>query len=99
MIVVKIEIWPGGDVGRKRDAAIMTIANIGGDQERGDYQVHLTHQAGSGFGPAELPDPVDVSHGRGVWKSGVVRGFKRQSGAARLVFTALRALFAGTGLR
>lgn len=42
MLFIKVELWPGGDRTRKRELGQMTIGNIGGDTERGDYAVHTT---------------------------------------------------------
>ena len=38
MIVVKIELWPGGDPGRCREIGRMTLTNLGtGTEYRGNY--------------------------------------------------------------
>ena len=43
MLVVKIELWPGGDEKRCREIGRMRIINQGGtaSAERGDYSIHL----------------------------------------------------------
>ena len=37
MLVVRMEIWPGGDESRKREIGRANIANVGGDSAVGDY--------------------------------------------------------------
>ncbi len=39
MIVIKIELWPKGDGLRCRELGRAYIANVGGTQKRGNYQV------------------------------------------------------------
>lgn len=39
MLVVKVELWPGGDEDASRELGRMKIANVGGTRERGDYAV------------------------------------------------------------
>lgn len=41
MLIVKIELWPGGDGARARELGRMAIANVGGTETMGDYTVHL----------------------------------------------------------
>lgn len=38
MLVVKLELWPGGDEAKKRVIGSATIANVGGDDRHGTYQ-------------------------------------------------------------
>jgi hypothetical protein len=66
MVVVKIEIWPGGDESRKRDIGRVDIANDGtGTFETGNYNVRLYH-AGRFWGRP------------GFWKVGEVKDYDRQ---------------------
>lgn len=39
MIVIKVELWPGGVKERRRTIARAEVANIGGDSEIGIYRV------------------------------------------------------------
>lgn len=41
MIVVKVELWPGGDPKRARDLGTATIANVSALGEHSDYEVRL----------------------------------------------------------
>jgi hypothetical protein len=43
MLVIKVEMWPGGDGMRRRELGRMKIANTGssGDPKRGNYRVNL----------------------------------------------------------
>jgi hypothetical protein len=81
MIMVNIEMWPGGDSARKRPIGSMTIANIGGSSERGDYRVRLM----------KSPEYAKTA---GVWKSGKVEGFRRHFGPFDLLLQALVACIA-----
>jgi hypothetical protein len=46
MLVVKIELWPGGREADKKTLATGTITNIGGTLTQGDYFVDLRDKAG-----------------------------------------------------
>jgi len=93
MLVVKVELWPGGDADRARELCRMAIWNNGGDADHGDYGVVI---------------PKSTSHGArspGVWRAGTVRRFARRSarvGVWDLLRSALnnalgrRQTFAGT---
>jgi hypothetical protein len=79
MIVVRIELWPGGDEGRKRLIGQARIANDGsGTAEVGNYDVRLSH---SGV-YADRP---------GTWKRGRVEGHRRSLSPYHLVIKALDA--------
>ena len=41
MIVVKLELWPGGDGSRRKLLGTMNISNIGGTKKRGRYAVFV----------------------------------------------------------
>jgi hypothetical protein len=83
MIVVKIELWPGGDEGRKQDLGTAQIANavtstLATAGELGDYTI-------------ELHKGRKYSTRGGVWKAGRVNGFPRlRLGPWDLLFRALR---------
>lgn len=56
MIVVKIELWPGGleDHPRKAEIGRMYIANVGGNVERGEYDVAVCRR-----GSHKVPQPLN----------------------------------------
>ena len=64
MIVCKFEMWPRGDSAAARPIGEIRIANIGGDQNSGDYRI-------------ELRKSPEYAKRPGIWKAGVVRGFPR----------------------
>lgn len=77
MVVVRVELWPGGDRSKARLLGEARIANDGGQRtdSRGDYTVELSK-----------------FNGTGVWKRGRVTGFPRlRLGGWDLLFRALRA--------
>ena len=79
MVVVKIELWPGGDESKCRTIGIAKIANdCTGDSERGNYRVELSH-SGSYFGRP------------GVWRRGRVFDHLRRLSPYHLVLDALKA--------
>ncbi len=81
MIVVKMELWPGGDKSKARPLGVIMIANDGtGDAESGDYLVEASH-AGKYFGKRKEP-----------YKSGKVKGFLRGLSPYRLLYRALKAI-------
>ena len=73
MVVVKIELWPFGSPDNKRELGRMYIANIGGDRERGDYQVAVCRK-----GTTEVPDPI-LPGGRKPTRQGQVTNYPRIS--------------------
>ncbi len=80
MLVIKIELWPGGDKSRARSLGEAEIANVGGDAQIGDYAVRLLKWGG----------------GRRTWKKGEVRGFPRlRLGPWDLLYRALASIVAG----
>lgn len=42
MLVIKVELWPGGDMSKARDIAQMTISNTSNLAERSNYHVVAT---------------------------------------------------------
>lgn len=77
MIRVTVELISAVDESRSRVLGIAEIANVGGDAERGDYDVRLSKWA---------PKTAQT------WKKGTVTGFDRVNrGAWDLLFLALRA--------
>ena len=81
MVVVKIELWPGGDKRRRRPLGVLYITNDGSSESAavGNYKVTASH-AGKFFGK------------KGVFKQGRVLGFARTLSPYRLVCRALRAI-------
>jgi len=65
MLVIKIELWPGGVAARARNMGTMFICNVGGTKQSGNYEVMLAK-----WGKPTVP-----------WRVGVVRGFPRLSGS------------------
>jgi hypothetical protein len=62
MMVVKVELWPGGIEAAKQDLGTAYITNDGtGTADIGNYDVRLGRM-----------------RGRGVWRTGRVEGFKRK---------------------
>ena len=81
MVVVHIELWPGGDKTRARPLGTVRITNDGtGTNEFGNCTVSASH-AGMFYG--KRPEP---------YKTGIVRRFARRLSPYRLVCRALRAL-------
>lgn len=79
MIVVKIEMYPGGDKTKKYPLGVIIITNDGtGTAKEGNYDVALSHAG------------VYVNR-KGIWKKGKVRGFPRKLSPYHLLARALRA--------
>lgn len=72
MIVVRIELWPGGLKKFSRHLGTAVIANDGsGDRDEGNYDVIL--------GKFGEEDPFRILKVQSaVWKSGRVEGFRRR---------------------
>lgn len=85
MIVVKVEMWPGGDESRAQEFARATITNqvrttVESGGKLGDYAVKLS---GGIWGRPECA--------KRIWKMGKVSGFDRvHRGVWDLLFLALR---------
>lgn len=89
MLVIRIELWPKGDESRAREIGRGLIANVGGTDQVGDYEVRLLKSAEY----AKSYDPRRP----GVWRRGTVAGFPRlRLGPWDLL---LRALVAACGAR
>lgn len=83
MIVVRIEMWPGGREEQARELQRMTISNIGGSATSGDYRVRALKGAEYSKRPGT------------TWRSGVVRSFPRKKlGPFDLLLRALIAIVA-----
>lgn len=94
MIVIRVELWPGGDHGRRKTIAVGTIANVGGTHTRGEYEARFF---GAGNGEAQ-----DIAHvydrlatrgnlnARTPWRVAFVKNFPRKrQGAWVLLWLAL----------
>lgn len=83
MMVVKIELWPGGDENLAKPIGEIRIINDAtGTGERGNYEVELAH-AGKFYGRP------------GHYKTGNVRGFLRTLSPYHLLQMALNATIGG----
>ncbi len=79
MVVVKVELWPGGDESQAKTIGVAKVVNDQtGDEVASNYLVELSH-SGSYFGRP------------GVWKQGRVTGYRRQLSPYHLVYLALKA--------
>lgn len=85
MIVIKVEMWPGGDESRAKEFARATITNqvkttVASKGQLGDYAVRLS---GGIWG---RPDCM-----KRTWKTGSVTGFDRiRRGIWDLLYLAMR---------
>jgi hypothetical protein len=82
-VVVKIEMWPGGDPAKKYDLGHVVICNVGPPGEFGDYDVALFKSAA-------------YARKAGKWRTGKVKRFCRRLGPYDLL---LRGLIACIGDR
>lgn len=49
MIYVRVELWPWGIKEKAKLIGEMTVGNIGGTDDVGDYEVEATDNRGTGF--------------------------------------------------
>lgn len=80
MIVVKLELWPGGDESRAQDLGKAIIGNESNLADISDYSVYLLTGAKYSRNPGT------------IWRTGEVKGFPRTSyqvGPWELLFLAL----------
>jgi hypothetical protein len=88
MITVKIELWPHGDEKRAQEIGRMYIANVGGTDIRGDYDVAVCRR-----GTDKVPAPVDPG-GPKATRSGHVKDYPRLAyNVWRLIARALLSAF------
>lgn len=81
MIVVKIELWPGGNPVSARELGRTYIDNVGGSKDRGDYRVRVQRRGSS---PSEYKQT----------RMGKVKDYPRLSyNVWRLVIRALKSAF------
>lgn len=86
MIVIKAELWPGGDEASAVDLGRMVITN--------DLQGSLSSDLRGGHYDVRIEKGKLYSSRGGIWKSGKVIGFPRTSkrvGPWELLFLALKA--------
>lgn len=89
MIVIKLEMWPGGDEARKYDLGRAFIWNDGrvADPRRGDYGVAIQRRGYTGSW-------VDVVRGQKAQRRGEVKDYPRLAYPVwRLIIRALRSAF------
>lgn len=95
MVYVRIEIWPGGDKTQARVLQEATIANVGGDETWGVYDVVLSHNTGFSGRAKGFEDPTQPK-AEEVWKRGRVPQFLRRLSPANLVWAGFRAAMRGS---
>lgn len=99
MIVVDLDMWPGGDQSQPRALATIAIANVGGDQQIGKYVYAIGHQAdprGRERATAHdlIREAMRVTPSRVfVWKYGTIEHFERRRGAVALLALVLADAF------
>ncbi len=87
MIVVKIELWPGGNERKSVELGRTYINNTGGTDDRGEYDVRVCRKG-------KLDFLKDVLRGRGPLRTGHVSDYPRLSyNVWRLVLRALLEAF------
>lgn len=89
MLVIKIEMWPGGSFSRRREIGRMYIANTGeGTLDRGEYVAKVCRK-----GSHESDDPRHFEKGP-FTRTGEVKDYPRKSyNVWRLVTRALKSCF------
>ena len=103
MLVLKVELWPGGRESSAREIGRTYIANIGGDQEYGDYQAAVCRKGDDSI-PREIMQAAFESAGRTpdpkletlskATRAGRIFGYPRESYTVwRLVLRALRVMY------
>lgn len=87
MIVVNLEMWPGGDETKKRLIGRTYIYNCGGTDERGNYQVRVCKKG-------KYEPTRDIIAGKGCTRTGEVFDYPRLSyNVWRLIIRALKSCF------
>lgn len=91
MIVVKLELWPGGDERRKREIGTTYINNVGGTDKRGDYDVRVMRKD---YDPCTISLRQVFGEGKGITRKGHVSNYPRLSyNVWRLITKALLSAF------
>lgn len=89
MIVVKVEMWPGGDESRMRELGRTYVFNDGArTATRGNYEVRVCRKG------SFAPDPRKLLNGVGFTRTGRVDNWPRKSyNIWRLVLRCLMSAF------
>lgn len=88
MLCVKVEMWPRGDESKKYEIGRTYIANVGGDVERGDYQVAVCRK-----GTTAVPAPINPN-GPEATRTFEVKDYPRLAyNMWRLIIRSLRGSF------
>lgn len=91
MIVVKLELWPGGDASRSHEIGRTYINNVGGAGKRGDYDVRVMRKD---YGPDTVSMRNVFADGKGIARKGHVSNYPRLSyNVWRLIVRALLSAF------
>lgn len=96
MVAVTIDLWPFGFEQKARSLVAIAIWNTGeGNRTVSNYEYRISHQFDSDFGKAaaektkiEKPTAFELvleENKPWVWKSGKIKNFVRQKGAASLL--------------
>lgn len=89
MIVIKLELWPGGDEHRKLEIGRTYINNIGGSDKKGDYNVRVMKK-----GQEDTPINEVFRNQKGITRVGSVSNYPRLSyNVWRLIIRALKSAF------
>lgn len=89
MLVVKLELWPGGDASRKREIGRTYINNVGGSDKKGNYNVRVMKK-----GQEDTPTHEVFRNQTGIVRVGSVANYPRLSyNVWRLIIRALKSAF------
>lgn len=91
MLVLKLELWPGGDASRSREIGRTYINNVGGTDKRGDYDVRVMRKD---YDPQTISMRDVFANGKGITRKGHVSNYPRLSyNVWRLIVRALLSAF------
>ena len=76
MIVVKVEMWPGGDAAKKRMLSVMKVWNVRVDTETGErgYRIEILKDTSFTDLDMTVDENLVMVKSKDVWKKGMVRG-------------------------
>ncbi len=77
MIVLRVDVWPGGDYRRARDMGTVLVWNVGGDQEFGKYRYKILKFNQRRRYKEVLMQPDRIPD-HACWRSGSIQGFPRE---------------------
>jgi len=91
MIVLKIELWPGGDETRSKEIGRTYVYNDGGTHDRGDYKVRVARKNA----PTDLLSRAIIeANPKVILRTGEVKDYPRLSyNVWRLMIRALLSAF------